>query len=144
MEAAQPRATGRCLCGAVTYEVRGLLRDIVLCHCVECRRWAGNVGAFAATSIEHLVIGETEELRWIASPESSRHARRGFCGACGSSLFWQADGAERIGIAVGTLDPPTGVRVTAHIYTAQAPDWDELLDDGVPRDPDSSYVPRWS
>ena len=35
------RATGRCLCGAVTYEVRGPLRDIVLCHCVECRRWSG-------------------------------------------------------------------------------------------------------
>ena len=138
------RATGRCLCGAVTYEVRGPLRDVVLCHCVECRRWAGNVGAFAATANDDLVVAETGALRWIDSPESKRHARRGFCENCGSSLFWRAADAERTGIAVGTLDPPTGLRFTAHIYAQDAPDWDTLPDDGLPRDPDGSFVPRWS
>jgi hypothetical protein len=139
------RASGRCLCGAVTYEVRGPLRDVVLCHCVECRRWTGSVGAFAATRAEHLVIGETEALRWIDSPDSDRHARRGFCGTCGSSLFWQARGGERIGIAAATLDPPTGLRVAAHIYTHQASDWGELPSDGLPRDPDLGALEiRWS
>jgi len=73
------RATGRCLCGAVTYEVRGPLRDVIVCHCVECRRWAGSIGAFAATRAEHLVMGETATLRWIDSPESHRRAQRAFC-----------------------------------------------------------------
>lgn len=141
---AETRATGRCLCGAVTYEVRGPLRDIVLCHCVECRRWAGSVGAFAATDTADLDIGEAEALRWIDSPDSDHGARRGFCGECGSSLFWQAAGAERIGIAAGTLDAPTGLRVVAHIYTHQAGDY-ELFHDGVPRDPDRSAIEiRWS
>jgi hypothetical protein len=27
------RATGRCLCGAITLEIRGPLRDVVVCHC---------------------------------------------------------------------------------------------------------------
>ncbi len=35
-------ATGRCLCGAVAYEVRGPLRDVLICHCEECRRWHGH------------------------------------------------------------------------------------------------------
>src|SRR4249920_1311327 len=74
-----PRAIGRCLCGAVTYEVRGPLRDIVLCHCVEYRRWSGHIGAFSATRLEHLVIGETAALRWVDSPDSNRDARRGSC-----------------------------------------------------------------
>ncbi len=140
---AEIRATGRCLCGAVTYEVRGPLRDVVLCHCVECRRWAGNTGAFAAAQDGHLVV-HGEALRWIESPDSARHARRAFCGDCGSSMFWKAADAERTGIAAGTLDDPTGLQLTAHIYTAQAPDWDVLPDDGIVREPDASYVPRWS
>lgn len=142
---AETRATGRCLCGAVTYEVRGPLRDVILCHCVECRRWSGNVGAFSATRTEDLVIEETESLRWVESPESDHDAVRGFCSACGSSLFWKAAGAERVSIAAGTLDQPTGLRVVAHIYTHQAGDWDELPGDGLPRDPDRSAIEiRWS
>jgi hypothetical protein len=140
---AEIRATGRCLCGAVTYEVRGQLRDVVLCHCVECRRWSGNAGAFAAAQDDDLVA-QGDALRWIASPDSSRHAERAFCAECGSSMFWKAAGSERTGIAAGTLDDPTGLQLTAHIYTEQAADWDALADDGIVRDPDSSYVPRWS
>ncbi len=143
VEPAQPRATGRCLCGGVTYEVRGLLRDVVLCHCIECLRWSGSAGAFAAAHEDDLVV-DGDALRWIESPDSSRHARRGFCGECGSGLFWKARGAERTGIAAGTLDEPTGIRQMAHIYTHHAPDWDTLPDDGLPRDPDASFTPRWS
>jgi hypothetical protein len=131
------------LCGAVTYEVRGLLRDVVLCHCVECRRWSGNAGAFASALNEDLAV-RGDALRWVASPDSNRHAQRAFCSECGSSLFWKAANAERTGIAAGTLDPPTGLRLTAHIHTADAPDWDALPNDGLPRDPDASFTPRWS
>ena len=138
------RATGRCLCGAVTYEVRGPLRDVLLCHCIECRRWGGSAGAFTATRAEDLVVGETSALRWIDSPDSDNGARRGFCGDCGSSLFWQAARSERVGIAAGTLDAPTGLRVAAHIYTHQAGDY-ERLEDGLPLDPDRSTIDvRWS
>ena len=143
--AAEPRATGRCLCGAVTYEVRGPLRDIVICHCIECRRWSGTTGAFAATRVEHLAIGETAALHWIDSPDSARHARRAFCAECGSSLFWHAADSERIGIAAGTLDAPTGLRVAAHIHTRQAVDWDDLPDDGLPQEAETDTIEiRWT
>lgn len=137
------RATGRCLCGAVRYEVRGPLRDIVLCHCEECRRWGGYVGAFAATHAEHLVLLEDAALRWVASPESDRNARRGFCGECGAGLFWHAADSERINIAAGTLDRPTGLRVAGHWYTHSASDYDELPEDGLPREADPAGL-RWS
>jgi hypothetical protein len=141
---AEPRATGRCLCGAVTYEVRGQVRDVVLCHCVECRRWSGTgAGAFAAAHDGDLTV-RGDALRWADSPDSSRDARRAFCTECGSSLFWRAAAAERTGIAAGTLDSPTGLQVTAHIYTHQVADWDALPDDGVARDPGAEHVPRWT
>jgi hypothetical protein len=137
------RATGRCLCGAVRYEVRGPLRDIFLCHCEECRRWGGYLGAFSATQAEHLAVADEASLRWIESPASDREARRGFCGECGSSLFWQAAGAERINIATGTLDRPTGLRVAGHWYAHAADDYDELPEDGLPREVDAAAL-RWS
>ncbi|HEU5207749.1 MAG TPA: GFA family protein [Gaiellaceae bacterium] len=143
--AAEPRATGRCLCGAVSYEVRGLLRDVVLCHCSECRRWSGTgAGAFAAAHDTDLQISG-DALRWIDSPDSKRNARRGFCVDCGTSLFWKSPELERTGIAAGTLDEPTGVRVAAHIYTHQTVDWDALPDDGLPRDPETGTLElRWT
>jgi len=133
------RATGRCLCGAVRYEVRGPMRDILLCHCEECRRWGGYLGAFSATRVDDLVLLDDAALRWVDSPASDRQARRGFCSACGSSLFWQAAGAERISIAVGTLDRPTGLQVAGHWYRHHAGDYDELPDDDPAVDPI-----RWS
>jgi hypothetical protein len=141
----EARATGRCLCGAVRYEVRGPLRDVLLCHCVECRRAHGSIGAYSATRHEDLTLLADETLRWVDSPESDLHAKRGFCAECGSSLFWQGRDLPRIGIAAGTLDRPTGLRIAAHIYTHQAGDWDELPDDGLPRDPHRDEIElRWS
>jgi hypothetical protein len=127
------RASGRCLCGAVRYEVCGPLRDVLLCHCVECRRWSGHVFAATAARREHLVLLETRALRWVASPESESEARRGFCGQCGSSLFWDAPGRDTVSIAAGTLDEPTGLRLLGHVYVTQAGDYYELPEDGLSR-----------
>jgi hypothetical protein len=126
-------AVGQCLCGAVRYEVHGPLRDVLLCHCVECRRWSGHV--FAATSArrEHLHVLQSDGLRWVASPESESDARRGFCGECGSSLFWDAPARDTVSIAAGTLDQPTGLRLLGHVYVSQAGDYYELPEDGLPR-----------
>jgi hypothetical protein len=126
-------ATGHCLCGAVCYEVHGPLRDVVICHCEECRRWHGHVCATSAAAAEDLVIEGTEALRWIESPNSDAHARRGFCVRCGSSMFWRPAEDDTISIAAGTLDGPTGLRARSHWYVSQAGDYYELPDDGLAR-----------
>ena len=128
------RASGRCLCGAVRFVVRGPLRGVIVCHCRECRRWAGHPWAATAALVEDVVI-EEDTLAWVQSPESDSGARRGFCRSCGSSLFWQAAGSDRISIAAGALDEPTGLRVTAHVYTSHVADYYDLPDDGVERFP---------
>jgi hypothetical protein len=119
-------SSGRCLCGGVRYEVVGPLRDVILCHCVECRRWHGHVCAATAVSRDSLRFVSDVSLRWIDSPESDAHARRGFCGECGSSLFWDAPDDDTISIAAGTLDEPTGLKTAAQIYTGSAGDYYEV------------------
>ncbi len=126
-------ATGRCLCGAVRYEVNGPLRDVLICHCVECRRWHGHVSASTAASRDDLVLTQDRGLRWFQSPGSDASARRGFCVECGSSLFWDAPRRKTISIAAGTLDGPTGLRLAGHWYVSQAADYHELPDDRLPR-----------
>jgi hypothetical protein len=126
-------ATGQCLCGAVRYRVRGPLRDVLVCHCEECRRWHGHISASTAVAREDLVLVEERGLRWIDSPRSDARARRGFCSECGSSLFWDAPGRATISVSAGTLDPPTGVRVVSHWFVSQAGDYYELPEDGLPR-----------
>lgn len=113
---------GGCLCGAVRYEVRGPLREILVCHCVECRRWAGRAWAATAGRVDQTRIDGP--VTWRPSPCSEYHARRGNCERCGSSLFWWAENGERIAIGAGTLDEPDGLRVAAHIWVDHGADWE--------------------
>lgn len=114
---------GGCLCGAVRYAVRGPLREILVCHCVECRRWSGRAMAFtAARNAELEIVGE--DLSWIRSPRSAHGASRGFCARCGGSLFWRAPAFDRTSVAVGTLDDPSELQVAAHIWIEQGVDWE--------------------
>lgn len=133
MSGDSPARTGRCLCGAVAYEIHGPLREVLLCHCEECRRWHGHFSAFTATTREALVLREEQGLRWTDSPNSDARARRGFCGECGSSLFWDPPDRPMICVAAGTLDDSRGLRAASHWYVTQVGDYYELADDGLPR-----------
>jgi hypothetical protein len=119
---------GGCLCGAVRYTVDGLLRDVLVCHCVECRRWAGRAWAATAAAREDLSLSEGRGLLWIPSPRSDAGARRGSCAECGASLFWDAPGRTTISIGAGTLDDASGLELAGHVYTSQAQVWEKPPD----------------
>ncbi|MDB5660972.1 MAG: aldehyde-activating protein [Cypionkella sp.] len=99
---------GGCLCGQVRFEADAPLRDVVACHCTQCRKTSGHF--WAATSVPHdrFRLTESTGLRWF---QSSDIARRGFCGTCGSSLFWEPVGENRISIAAGALEGPTALKI---------------------------------
>ncbi len=121
---------GGCLCGGVRYEVRGPLRDVVVCHCGRCQRTHGHAAAYAACAAADLTLVRSGPLRWYEADDRAR----GFCADCGASLFWRTAGGATISIAAGTLDEPTGLRTVAHIYTDDAADY-EVIDDVVERFP---------
>ena len=124
------RATGGCLCGAVQYEVRGPLRDVLYCHCTKCRRTHGHVSAYASTRREHLATTEDRGLKWYRSTQDETpDIYRGFCGVCGASLFWDPRGQDFVYLSAGTLDPPTGVKAVGHVWLSQAGDYYEIGDD---------------
>lgn len=105
-------ATGGCLCGAVSYRTTAPLRAVVACHCTQCRKTSGNY--VAATAAPRADLHITGAPVWY---QSSPEARRGFCGVCGSNLFWDG-GGERISIFAGTLDGAPDLPVAGHIFCA--------------------------
>lgn len=120
--------TGQCLCGAITYQVDAPLRQVVACHCKQCQRTSGY--HVAATSAPRDSITINGDVTWYASSEN---ARRGFCCTCGSNLFWDGPG-KNLSIFAGTLDSPTGIKLSGHIYCADKGDYYEITDD-LPKAP---------
>lgn len=113
--------TGSCLCGAVTFQGNKGPDALRACHCGQCRRWSGHI--WAGTDSRDLSIDGP--VRWF---RSSEQAERGFCPECGSSLFWHAIGADRIDVAPGTIDPPTGLTLAGHIFVADKGDYYDIAD----------------
>ncbi len=111
---------GGCLCGAVTYRIAGPLRDVVACHCGQCRKTSGHYVAATAARADDLTISEDGALRWY---RSSEQAERGFCGVCGASLFWRRMAGDEVSIMAGGLEAPTGLSLTTHIFVADAGDY---------------------
>ena len=118
--------TGGCLCGAVRYEVRGRLRDVVNCHCTMCQRLHGAFGAHSKAKNAQIKITVDKGLKWYAT---SARARRGFCGDCGSNLFWEPVNQDATGIVAGSLDPPTHLQTIGQIFTGEKADFVDLIDD---------------
>jgi len=51
---------------------------------------------------------------------------RGFCGTCGSGIFWSRDGDPEIYVYAGSLDEPTGLRTGGHMMVDSRADWEDL------------------
>jgi len=133
------RATGSCLCGAVAYEVHGPLRDVLFCHCFNCRRTHGHVSAYSSSRREDLVITEQRGLKWYHTDRDvTPNVQRGFCVECGASLFWDPRGQDYVYISAGSLDRPTGVKGAGHIWLSEAGDYYEI-DDDLPKAEGSSH-----
>lgn len=111
---------GGCLCGAVTFTVDGPMRPVIACHCRQCRKTSGHHVAATSAPRAHLAI--SGEPVWFAS---SGHARRGFCGTCGSNLFWDG-GGDDVSIFAGSLDGATGLTLAGHIYCDDKGDYYEI------------------
>lgn len=114
------KATGHCACSGVAYQVNGPLRQIVACHCEQCRRTSGHFVAATATRKRNFQLLEQLTLSWY---EAVPGFKRGFCNRCGSSLFFEDLHGDRISIAAGTLDNTESLAIVAHIFAMESGDY---------------------
>jgi len=128
------KQTGRCMCGAIEYSFEVDNANVTACHCGQCRKWSGHIWASLNVAFESLKISRGEDhLGWF---KSSDYARRGFCKACGSALFWHGENLpehkHRIAVAAGTVETPTGLEMAEHIFMCDKGDY-YGVSDGLPQ-----------
>lgn len=115
--------TGQCMCGAVTFRVAEVPADFGVCHCKMCQRWTGSA-LLGVTVPKDKVVWSGEGN--IATLQSSKWAKRGWCKKCGSGLYFTvtADSpySNDIEVPIGLFDAPDDFNMTSEIYIDHKPE----------------------
>lgn len=99
--------SGGCQCGAVRFSVHGEPTDTSVCYCRMCQK-ASASQALALASVRGLKLEWTRgEPSWF---RSSNHARRAFCGKCGTPLGYEAP--DGLALSVLAFDEPARLAPT--------------------------------
>ncbi len=120
---------GHCLCGACRFELTGPHNFVGHCHCESCRRataspvttWVGQPNGFWAFT-------GSEPVQY----QSSAGNMRGFCGTCGTPMFFRADRfPDEVHFYAALLENPDDVTPTAHFHAEERLQWMHM-NDGLP------------
>lgn len=121
--------TGRCLCGAITYELTGDVLATAVCHCDHCQRQSG--GAFSVNLVAHksqlAVAGELAVFEDRGESGEAVFVERCFCGSCGSPIYselMERDGL--IAVKAGTLDDRSDVSPGIQAWCDHKQPWVDL------------------
>ena len=120
-------AKGRCLCGALTYELDGPFSAMIHCHCSMCRKHHGS--GFATFVVEPIAgfrwtSGEDPRGRYQSSPNGVRT----FCRVCGSA---GPTTMPELGIAAAPaagFEGELGLKPQSHIFVGSKAPWDAITD----------------
>lgn len=115
----EPVHTGGCRCGAVRFEARGAALWTAYCHCRDCRE----VTASPVTLYTGFERGRVTFSGTPSTFASSPAVERGFCGHCGTPLWFAAPARwpGEIHLFTATCDEPAAFPAERHVY------WSERL-----------------
>lgn len=123
--------TGGCLCGSVRFEIKGPIRNIVYCHCSQCRKAQGSAFAtngVVSTADFDIVSGADSLTGYESTPGQTKY----FCKICGSPILSKTESKpEQVRVRLGTIDSDIVERPMAHIFATSKANWEEIAD-GLP------------
>ena len=77
--------SGSCLCKKVKAEASSMNTSLGACHCGMCRKWSAGPYLAVDCGVDVKISGEEH----LSLYQSSEWAERGFCGNCGTSIFYR-------------------------------------------------------
>lgn len=134
----QTRTHGSCLCGAVSFYVDLPAKWVAHCHCSRCQRahgaafvtWVG----FGASNVT--VFNQKQALSWYCDVEASR----GFCGNCGSPMFFKSSRYPgELHVARALFHEQLAQQPQVHVFFSSHVSWATLAGE-LPIEPE----PEWS
>ena len=121
---------GSCLCGAVRLTLVGPSQAGRLCHCGNCRKFAG-------TSPAAWAIARVADLRVQGDEHVSRYDSGGgmrcFCVQCGSPVWFESkDHPEIVVLPHGVVDEGALAPPEMHLWMSVNPPWC-VVNDALPQ-----------
>ena len=125
---------GRCLCGAIAFELSGEPERLHNCHCSRCRRARGAAHATNA-------FFQRGQLTWLSGesdivsyklPEAKRFGQA-FCRHCGSTMPRVVVTTDYVVVPYGSLETYPAMPVHSHIFVGNKAPWFEITD----------RIPQW-
>ena len=109
--------SGGCLCGAIRFTAKPVKMEMDACHCSFCRRWTSGpfLSVRCGTSV---AVADKAHLRFY---RSSEWAERGFCGQCGTALFYRLSESGETAVAAGAFDDAERFAFTEEIFVDEKP-----------------------
>lgn len=134
---------GKCLCGAIEFELSGDVPNLYQCHCSLCRKVTGSAANAAFR------IG-TDQFAWLSGSEQIREFvtesgfKSHFCASCGSPVPNLTSNNSAYWIPVGLLEESSELELVAHLYVESKAAWDVIADVGEQFDqmPDAAALDR--
>ena len=138
------KSTGSCLCGKVTYEIKGGPLNKVnfigcplpkistnlsqaLCHCNQCQKNSGSIYSTNIVISNDFFKSTGKTKSYSTKAESGRVVTFVFCPECGSPLWREGDMApDAKVIRAGTLDEKSAREDAvplAEVYTENRAEW---------------------
>lgn len=126
-------ASGRCLCGDLTFTATLPSKWMAHCHCHLCQRAHGaGVVTWVGFGEDQVVLDDPAgRLAWYASTPG---AGRGFCRRCGSTLFFRSvRWPGELHVVRSNFDDPLDREPQLHVFFGSHAPWLTTGEDGLAR-----------
>jgi hypothetical protein len=127
-----PPYEGGCLCGAVRYRLSARPLAVNACHCMDCKKLTGATNLLMILAPRDALTHEGATARYRKRADSGNEVDIVRCVLCGVRLWHEPLTAPQLVIvAVGTLDDPSWVVPTSHIFARSVSPGVVLQDDAL-------------
>jgi hypothetical protein len=119
--------SGKCLCGAVSYQSGADPLVAGHCHCIDCRKSSGT-GHCSHIGIPEPAVSISGNVKlYERAADSGNMVGRAFCPECGAAVYSvNSSMPEMIFIRASSLDDPEIFIPQLVVYASRAPSWDHM------------------